>query len=145
MKLDKKNELLMRYKIFEQGKINSNLIKIFGKNFVENNKQKCKIICEGKIYELTDYFDSNALDNRNSNILEIKLNGIDKITDASHMFSECTSLISISGISHWNTINVTNMSMMFHACSSLKFLPNISGFKMDNVTISKVCFVGYHH
>ena len=145
MKLDKKNELLMRYKIFEQGKINSNLIKIFGENFVENNKQKCKIICEGKIYELTDYFDSNALDNRNSNILEIKLNGIDKITDASHMFSKCTSLISISGISHWNTINVTNMSMMFHGCSSLKFLPNISGFKMDNVTISKVCFVGYHH
>ena len=39
------------------------------------------------------------------NILEIKLQGIQIITDMSYMFYECSSLISLSDISLWNTIN----------------------------------------
>ena len=38
----------------------------------------------------------------------------------SYMFYGCSSLISISGISKWKTINVKDMSHMFENCTSLK-------------------------
>ena len=43
-----------------------------------------------------------------------------------HMFSECSSLISIPDISKWNIDNVKDMRYMFSECSSLITLPDIS-------------------
>ena len=36
---------------------NSEKFRIFGKNFVNYNKDKCKIIYKNKEYELTEYFE----------------------------------------------------------------------------------------
>jgi len=44
----------------------------------------------------------------------------------SYMFSGCSSLLSLSDSSNWNTNNVTNMSYMFSGCSSLLSLSDIS-------------------
>ena len=42
------------------------------------------------------------------------------------MFSNCSLLSSLSGISKWNTNNVIDMSEMFYRCNSLTKLPGIS-------------------
>ena len=62
-------------------------IRIFGENFVKNNKNKCKIIIDGKEYELMEEFNINIEER-----IEIKLIEISKITDMSYMFSGCSSL-----------------------------------------------------
>ena len=117
------DEIEIIYKSKEKGKI-----KIFGYDFVKNNKDKCKIIYNNKEYELTEYF--NNIDNE----LKIKLKGITKITNMSCMFYNCSSLSSLPDISKWNTSNVTNMSYMFCNCSSLSSLPDISKWNTSNVT-----------
>ena len=64
--------------------------KIFGEKFVENNKQKCKIIINGKEEELCSYYNIEKTEN---NIFQIKLKGINNINDISYMFCGCESLI----------------------------------------------------
>ena len=45
------------------------------------------------------------------------------------MFSNCTSLISLSCLYKWNSYNITDMKGMFKKCKSLKSLPDT--FKLD--------------
>ena len=73
----------IKYKIENKDKI-----KIFGNNFVKNNKDKCKIIYENQEYELIDEFN---IVNNNEDILKIKLKGINKVTNLSSMFDGCSS------------------------------------------------------
>ena len=63
----------------------SQKIRIFGDKFVENNK----------------------------NIFEIKLRGLNNVSDISEMFYDCSSLKELPDISKWNTSNVTNMFQCF--------------------------------
>ena len=98
------NEIILRYNINDA---KDNKIKIFGKDFVNNNKNNCKILCENKLYELIEYFDISNYNNKD--ILEIKLQGINHITNASSMFSSTNSLSSLSELSKWDTSNVTNI------------------------------------
>ena len=92
-------------------------VRLFGKNFVKNNKNKCKFIIESKVYELMEEFNIEGL-NIINNILEIELkNNILKNT--SYMFYDCSSLKSLPDISKWNTNNVTNMSNMFYGCLNI--------------------------
>ena len=67
------------------------------------------MIIDYKEYELSEKFNFKYY---NKDILEIKLKGIDNITDMSFMFYRCTSLLYISEYSKWNTDNVTNISYM---------------------------------
>ena len=125
------NEMTIRYKINE----NENRIKIFGNEFVENNKNNCKIKHNGKEYELTKYFEIE--NNANEDILEIKLEGIKNIVNMSCMFLDCPSLINLPDIDKWNTSNITNMSSIFNnnvSGSSLISLPDISKWDTSNVT-----------
>ena len=105
-------------------------IKLFGNIFVKNNKNICKMIINNKEYEIKEEYN---VENYNNNILEIKLKGINKITDMRFMFYECSSLISLPDISKWNTSNITYMNYMFYKCSSLIFLPDISKWNVSNV------------
>ena len=114
----------MKYEIKEKGKI-----RIFGTNFVENNKDKLKMEINRKIIELNEYYYSRS---KNKNI-EIILIGVEKITDMSYMFYRCSSLSTLPDISKWNTSNVNSMSYMFYGCSSLLSLPDISKWNTSNV------------
>ena len=131
-----KNDLLIRYKIKE----NEKNLKIFHQKFVENNKNHCKIIYDNIENELSEYINIDNVKNIKNNIVEIKLTGIENITNANCMFFKCTSLISVPDISEWNTKNITNMSCMFSGCSSLISLPDISNWKTGNVTTFNCMF-----
>ena len=106
-------------------------IKIFGFKFVDNNKNICKLIIDNKEYEITEEYNIKGYKN---NILNIKLEGINNITDISYMFEGCSLLLSLPDISKWNTSNITNISYMFEGCSSLLSLPDISKWNTNNVT-----------
>ena len=113
-------------------KITKNEIILFGKKFVEKNKDICKILVEGKEKELISVYSNERL-KENENF-EIKLKGIKDIIDMSYMFYGCFSLFSIPDISKWNTINVINMSHAFEGCISLTDLPDISKLNTYNVS-----------
>ena len=102
-------------------KINKNdkKIKIFGKDFVKNNRNKLKIIYENSEYDLQEEFnlDKSFIQ---KDMLVIKLKGISYMTDMSYMFNNCNSLIDLPDISTWNINEVKDMSYMFYDCTSLK-------------------------
>ena len=116
-----------------------NEIKIFGTEFVKNNKNRCKMVIDNKEYTIKSKYNITKY---NKNKLEIKLKGIDSVTNLSWMFYGCKSLSSISDISQWNTNNITDMQNMFTGCSSLKSLPDISKFDTNNVIDMKSMFFG---
>ena len=136
-KINSKNEITLRYKIQDENES----IKIFDSEFVNKNKEICKIIYKGKELELVDYF-KPKLTKEDGKILEIKLTGINKITDMSSMFYSCSSLVSIPDISYWNTYKVKNMSKLFKGCSSLSFLPKELKWNTINVTNMEGMFSG---
>ena len=118
---------------------NGQNINIFGEEFVENNKNICKMIIDDKEYEISEKYN---IGNFNNDILEIKLKGIENVTNINGMFNGCSSLSSLPDISKWNTNNVTNMNCMFSWCSSLSSLPDISKWNTNNVTSMSCMFIG---
>ena len=73
-----------------------NNIRIFGHNFVENNKNICKMIIDNKEYEIAKEYNINK--NNNNNKLKIILKGIDNVTNMNEMFYGCSSLSSLPDI-----------------------------------------------
>ena len=119
---DKNEEIEIIYKSNGYGGI-----KLFGSNFVVNNKYKCKIIYNNYESELKEYLDCIKGE------IKIKLKGINNITNMSYMFSGCNSLSSLSDISKVNTSKITNMTSMFRECKTLSSLPDISKMNTSNV------------
>ena len=58
---------------------------------------------------------------------------VDNAIDMKKIFSYCEKLSSLPDISKWNTGKVEDMSLMFDNCSSLISLPDISKWNTDNV------------
>ena len=116
--------------IYDINKGNNEDINIFGKKFVENNKNICKMLIDNKEYEICEKYNIKSY---NNNKLIIKLRGIDNISNMNFMFSECSSLLSLPDISKLSTNNINNMSSMFYKCSSLLSLPDISKWNTINV------------
>ena len=122
------DEIKIIYKI-----TNSNQIKIFGKKFVENNINICKIIHNDNEYNLNEYFNIQN-NNYYRDTLEIILKGMNNVTDMSYMFHECTSLLYVPDFFKINTIKVKNMASLFDVCNSLQSLPDLSNWNTSNVT-----------
>ena len=100
-------------------------IKILDSEFVENNKNNCKIIYNNEEIELKEYFDVET----NNEKLVIKLKGIKKITNASKMFYGCSNLESIPDIAKWDLSNIIDLSDIFTGCNEAINIPNKSLFK----------------
>ena len=128
------NEINIIYNINEEQRRNKE-IKIFGAKFVENNKDKCKIIYQKKLYELVEKLKLNIDNNKNDNenLLHIKLIGVNKLTNLSNMFNNCSQLRILPDISKINTINITDISNMFDGCINLNSLPDISRWETCNL------------
>ena len=122
------NEIIAKYKIGNEQKI-----RIFGDNFVKNNKKNYLITVNGKKYELNPFFNIKDLKIR-KDILEVKLIELKPPTDLSYMFCGCTSLVILNDVSKWNTNNVTTMKAMFQSCKALQFLQCIGKLNTENVT-----------
>ena len=127
-KENKANEITIKYKIDKEGKM-----KLFGKDFIKNNKNKCIMIIEGKEEEIKEYINIDKK-LKDKNILEIKLKEITTVTDMSYMFFYCSNLTSLSDLSRWDIKNVTNMNHMFSFCFNLTSLPDINKWNIKNVT-----------
>ena len=125
---NKLSEVTLRYKF----KDDENEIQIFGDHFVETNRDKCKMIVEGRESDISNMY---KIDRKYpDNTLEIKLKETVKITDMSKIFCNCITLIYLEDIARWNMTNVTNISYFFYHCLSLRTLPDISRWKTNNVT-----------
>ena len=135
---EKDNYIIIIYKPKEN---NDTKVRIFGKEFVKNNKDKCCITYRGKCYELKEFFeDIDCNYNHNGEIL-LTLNGINNITDISYFFAECdnietiillkdnffnvTNLIEEDSSENNSSINLTNNANSF--CSSIKRENNFYG------------------
>ena len=70
---------------------NENKIRIFGKTFVENNKNKCRIIYNNIVFSLQEYLYFSEKFKKGDN-LEIILLEFESIYNRKCMFYECNSL-----------------------------------------------------
>ena len=143
--------------LYDEREYEEDIIRIFGKYFVKENKNKCKIIYNNKKYKLKEYFEEIDKD-YNSEIDEIKLKlvGINQITNLKEIFYGCYYLSSVSESQNENAQNnftkfeyftsnnnstlsdlnnssiylnkIINMSYMFSGCISLKSISDISKF-----------------
>jgi len=129
------NVMTIKYLIREEKKI-----QIFGRDFVKNNKGKCKIFINNTEQELYQYLDTKNLNDIKS--IEIKLIEIKTITDMSKMFNNCIWLYALPDISKWDMSLVTNMSFMFSCCLSLANFEGISKWDISNVTDISYMFWG---
>ena len=123
------NILEMKYKINSYDKD----FNVFGEIFVKNNKDKCYMICHGQKSEITEKYRLSETD-KSLKELMIKLVGLNKVTDLSHLFDGSRALISIDNFSMLKTDKITNMSSIFKWCSNLITLPDISNWNTSNVT-----------
>ena len=90
------------------------------------------------VSDLLEFYESK----NGESFITVTLSLRSKITDLSYMFSECTSLKSISNFFYLNINNVTNISNMFYECSSLSSLSDISNWKTNKITDMSHMFHG---
>jgi surface protein len=132
-----KNIIRIKYKTDNS---RDNKIRLFGNEFVHNNKNNCKIITDSnEEYELYTHWYKHKI---KYDIFEIKLKIIRPLINIQGMFSMCNSLLSSSDISNFDTSHVKNMSYLFYECSSLLFLPDISKWDTSNVMDMNNMFSG---
>ena len=89
-----------------------------------NNKVYCSInetlkFLISKILESNSYFENDIDKSNYYHPIELKQNKI-IATGLINMFYGCSSLLSILGLSNFDTTNVTNMQHLFDNCSKLK-------------------------
>jgi len=109
---------------------NDKKINLFGKEFVEKNKDNYYLIIDNKKINLCEYYNVKSDKMKK---LKVRLIQTNTIENMSEMFFGCKSLLSLPDISKWNIDNVTDMSGMFYACSSLLSLPDISKWNTNKV------------
>lgn len=155
-KNDNKNEINLLYHTSQKGKD-----KIFGKTFVENNKNNIDLIINGNKELLIDEYFLNEGNNYIKLIMKNKLNKIEEmfygcttlkniddlkyldtseITDFSHIFFGCSSLENINSLENWDVSNGTNFQGMFAECSSLIDIEPLKKWKVFKNTNFKSMF-----
>jgi hypothetical protein len=123
-KLDK--EIAIVYLLPETPGIN--VLKIFGEQFVKNNKDKCTLILydeakdEEYEYNLCAYLKLDFVHSINSGkkLFKIFLVQTDYFYDLSFMFFECFTLMSVDGLTGLYYDQVLDMKSMFHSCVLLQ-------------------------
>ena len=152
------NKIRLIYECEEDKKYN-----IFGKKFVENNKNNIELIINGNKSELIEKYKLNKGKNdieiiiknkiinmeymfHNCNTLinidKLKYLDVKEINDFSYMFSGCSSLLNLEPIQNWNVSNGNNFSYMFSKCSSLSDLKPLQNWNVSKGNNFKGMFSG---
>ena len=86
-----KNEFLIEYKINEDDR----KIRLFGRQFVSRNGNKCKLVIDNKKLDLLEFIEIDNISKHlvNKNIFKLRLLVINEINDCSKMFCDCKSLL----------------------------------------------------
>ena len=123
--------------------IYNNRFIIFGKNFVNNNFNKCKVIIDGKVNNLEESYEIK-LDF--SEFGELIIKEIEPITDMSYMFyfsdnnNNCFYELNLID---WDTSNIINMSHMFE---NNKYIIKSNSFRnTSNVKDMSFMFCNTHN
>ena len=101
----------IKYNPIKEGKT-----KLFCPIFINKNKDKCKIIYNGKEYKLTENFE-DIENNYKPNPIKIQLRTNNSIKDISFMFCECKTLLSVKNNSKLDNSNIIIKNETF-SCSS---------------------------
>ena len=86
-------------------------LRLFGRYFVNHNKNKCKLIYKNKKYELKEYFEEIDDSHKDKSIIKLKLYGINNISDMKKIFGGCFLLSSISQYPKGNVQQFNNNSI----------------------------------
>ena len=123
--------LLDKFEIKYSGYKNQNVkeINIFGKVFVENNKDKCCLIINGQEKDLCEKYD--RLDKEPLTIILVKKK---EIKNMSKMSYKCNFLVSVKVLTQWKFDNVKIMKSMFSGCQNLKYINLGSELNTSKVT-----------
>ena len=121
-------------------------LRLFGDDFVKNNKDKCKLLFYDEKrdkeieYELcsllkTDFITDITEPKESCNCFRVVLKLNEDLTDLSSMFKGCINLIAFDHFfSNLKTEKVTTMSGMFEGCIFLQDFENIEQLKTSSVT-----------
>ena len=82
----------MKYKV-NKGRMYNDILKILGKEFVKNNRNKLKLNVKNKKYEIKEYIQSNDL---KKSELKVKILLSKDISKLSCMFKNCEALLEFS-------------------------------------------------
>lgn len=104
---------------------------------------QCNVLNSLKLFEMKSN-NMNGMFHRCQVLQTLDVSGIDvsNVKDMFNMFSECSALTEIIGISRWNTTNVTNIGYAFNNCSSLTEL-DLSNWDTRKVTEIVNAFAGW--
>ena len=114
-------------------KIDFNNIKIFGDEFVENNKKKCKIVYNNKLTNLKEFFYIKNIKQNEKGTFNINLILLSTIISMKKMFSECVLLRCIFDL-NWDMKYIKNMSYMFNKCLYLHTINYLKKWNTQNVS-----------
>ena len=132
------------FELIYKSTTNNSKIKLFGSEFVKNNKDKCKIIYNEKEYDLIDVFKFDNNYNHNSIKIQLRINN--NITDIRYMFYKCKELLSIRDLSVDN-FNITDMNKSFDGnnfnnssekANNSNEIDKSEIFYNDNLTLSSI-------
>ena len=126
---------------------------IFGKEFVENNKDNIDLTINGKKNELVNFCElkegknyitikiKNKLTNVSKmfywckwlkDINELKYLDVGQCTNFECMFEGCSSLIDIKPLENWDVSKGNNFAGMFYKCSSLSDITPLKNWDVSN-------------
>ena len=131
------NIINLKYKIYEKNIINNSRIQLFGREFVDNNKENCFLIIHKNIIKLSNNIKLEDIFNEVPKFypIHLKVQLIErkrkKMTNFSFMFNDISS-ISSSNIGKYDTRNIKEMNYMFYNCK-FTHLPDISNWNTENV------------
>ena len=137
-------EIILTYSIPHKEKA----IKLFGAEFVKNNKDKCYLRLndsDNNIMhncDLCEYINIDKIPDIGKQIksFNVILVQTDYFIDMSYMFFECFDLMAANEISLLKTEKVKNMSSMFLACKKLNELKDIGNLNTSQVTDMTLMF-----
>ena len=114
----------------------SNKNKLFSKIFVKNNKKKFKIEIEGKRIDLIEEYKFKTKEK----IVRVKLYKNKNVSEINmyKMFSNCTNLIYVNGISKLKKI--ININKIFYNCISLSSIPDFKEWEIEKYN-GYLCFI----
>ncbi len=103
-----RNEINLQYKTEMSGIFN-----IFGKKFVENNKDNIELVINDNNSKLISQYQLKEGINKIKLVMKKRLNNLE------YMFYDCNTLSNIEELKYLDTKEVTNFSYMFFGCTAL--------------------------